>query len=127
MINPAKVLNFLDLAGTWDPTLILVMGAALAVTFAGYRLALARPRPIFASKFVLPTSTAINPHLIAGAAIFGVGWGLAGLCPGPAVAGLVYGRSQSAIFIGAMATGMIIARLVIRDHPAGKNLAAEEH
>lgn len=124
MINPAKVLNFLDVAGTWDPTLIIVMASALAVTFTGYRLTLAQPAPIFAHQFALPATTAIDFRLIAGAAIFGIGWGLSGLCPGPAVAGLVYGRPQSAIFIGAMAAGIIIARSVLRDHQAKEKLAA---
>jgi uncharacterized membrane protein YedE/YeeE len=124
MINPAKVLNFLDLAGAWDPTLILVMAAALAVTFAGYRLILAQPAPIFAPHFKLPGRTAIDPRLITGAAIFGMGWGLSGLCPGPAIAGLVYGRPESALFVIAMAAGIVVARIVLRDRSAEETLAA---
>lgn len=109
MINPAKVLNFLDIAGTWDPTLLLVMTAGLVVTFIGYRLVLARPEPFFSSRFHLPASNAIDARLMGGAALFGIGWGLAGLCPGPAIAGLVYARPQSIIFVFAMVAGMLIA------------------
>src|SRR5262245_65236339 len=84
LANPAKVLNFLDVAGTWDPSLAFVMGGAVATTWLGYRLVLARPKPVCDTRFHLPTSTAIDRRLLAGAAVFGVGWGLAGYCPGPA-------------------------------------------
>lgn len=107
MINPAKVLNFLDLAGSFDPTLLFVMGGALAVTFIGYRLVLSRSAPLFAGRFSLPTNRDIDWRLISGAAIFGIGWGLAGFCPGPAVAALVSFRLEPFLFVVAMAAGMI--------------------
>lgn len=110
MVNPAKVLNFMDIAGTWDPTLIFVMGAALAVTFVGYRLVLQRQQPLFASSYTLPKAKNIDGRLVAGAALFGFGWGLTGFCPGPAVASLVFGRAESFVFVIAMAAGMIGAK-----------------
>lgn len=118
MVNPAKVLNFMDLAGSWDPTLLLVMGAGLAVTFAGYRLVLARSAPLFASAFVLPKAAQIDGRLIAGAALFGLGWGLSGFCPGPAVAALVFGHWQTWLFVVAMAAGMLTVQALVR-RPAG--------
>jgi uncharacterized membrane protein YedE/YeeE len=112
MVNPVKVLNFMDIAGTWDPTLIFVMAAGLIVTFAGYRLVLARRQPLFAPSFSLPATSGIDARLIAGAGLFGLGWGLTGFCPGPAVASLVFGYWQSALFVAAMAAGMIAMRLI---------------
>ncbi|MDP1702357.1 MAG: YeeE/YedE family protein [Aestuariivirga sp.] len=109
MVNPMKVLNFLDISGAWDPTLILVMGAALLVTLIGYQIIFKRKVPLFASFFRLPTSQHIDAKLLGGAALFGVGWGLSGFCPGPAVASLVFGRTESITFVIAMAAGMILA------------------
>ena len=106
MVNPAKVLNFLDLAGTFDATLLFVLGGAAVTTFIGYRLALGRDRPLFAERFQLPASTDIDARLIAGAAIFGIGWGLAGFCPGPAIAAVVSLRPEPFIFLVAMAAGV---------------------
>lgn len=126
MVNPMKVLNFMDLSGQWDPTLILVMGAGLIVTFIGYRLTLARPRPLFAPAFNLPHSKALDSKLLGGGALFGLGWGLSGFCPGPAVASLVFGRSESFIFVIAMAAGMIAARLVAHRPPNPQELAEVE-
>lgn len=114
MVNPAKVLNFMDLAGTWDPTLAFVMGAGLVVTFAGYRLVLSRSAPLFAEAFVLPKVTSLDGQLLAGAALFGLGWGLSGFCPGPAVAALVFGHWQTWLFVAAMAAGMLATPMVIR-------------
>ena len=88
MANPAKVQNFLDLAGSFDPSLIFVMASALAVTFVGYRLVLRRERPVLAERFYLPSASIIDGRLILGAAMFGVGWGLSGFCPGPAIVSL---------------------------------------
>lgn len=110
MVNPAKVLNFMDIAGNWDPTLIFVMGAALAVTFVGYRLVLPRMQPLFAPSFTLPMAARPDGRLVTGAALFGFGWGLTGFCPGPAVASLIFGRSESFVFVIAMAAGMIGAK-----------------
>ncbi len=109
MVNPMKVQNFLDVLGAWDPTLIFVLGGALVVTAAGYAIVLQRPKPLFADRFYLPTSSAINPHLIGGAIIFGVGWGMSGFCPAPAIASLVFGYPESFVFVAAMALGMVLA------------------
>jgi uncharacterized membrane protein YedE/YeeE len=114
MSNPAKVLNFLDLAaipsGGWDPSLAFVMAGAIAVTFIGYRLVLRRPRPILGETFHLPTATGIDSRIVAGPAIFGLGWGLAGFCPGPALTALAIGGPAAAIFVVAMLLGMGGAR-----------------
>ena len=112
MIDPAKVTNFLDLAGTWDPTLAFVMAGAVAVAFAGYRVAFGLGKPVLAEAFQLPPRAAIDLRLAAGAAVFGAGWGLAGFCPGPALASLGLGAPGAWVFVAAMAAGMFLARLV---------------
>jgi uncharacterized protein len=116
MSNPAKVLNFLDFvairSGTWDASLAFVMAGAIAVTFVGFRLALKRFQPVFGDKFHLPTREDIDARVVAGPAIFGVGWGLAGFCPGPAVTALGFGTSSAVIFVVAMLAGMSLARFV---------------
>jgi uncharacterized protein len=112
MVNPMKVLSFLDLAGSWDPTLILVMGAGVVVAAIGYRLIFARGRPFFDDHFHLPALTAIDARLVGGAAIFGLGWGMTGFCPGPAMASLVLGHVESFAFVLAMALGSLAARLL---------------
>ena len=114
MVNPMKVVNFLDLFGTWDPTLIFVMGAGLVVTFAGYRLVLARQKPLFANAFSLPATAGIDARLIGGSVLFGAGWGLTGFCPGPAIASLVFGLWPSVLFVAAMAVGMLAAEILLR-------------
>jgi uncharacterized protein len=111
MIDPAKVLNFLDLFGTWDPSLAFVMAGAVVVAFFGYRLVLGRPAPVTGGKFHLPTVTGIDKRLVVGAAIFGVGWGLSGFCPGPAVTGLGLGAAGTLAFVPAMLIGMWAARV----------------
>jgi hypothetical protein len=116
----------MDLFGQWDPTLIFVMGAGLIVTFLGYRMTLTRARPLFAPAFNLPHSVALDGKLIGGAALFGLGWGLSGFCPGPAVASLVFGRAESFIFVIAMAAGMIVARLAMYRGPSKQELAEVE-
>ncbi|NMM44425.1 YeeE/YedE family protein [Rhodospirillaceae bacterium KN72] len=113
MMNPAKVVGFLDMLGNWDPSLAFVMGGALAVSFISYRLAAARSAPLFATAFQTPTQKQIDPRLIAGAVLFGLGWGIAGLCPGPAVAALVTGTTDILIFVGAMLGGMLVYRVVL--------------
>ena len=112
MTDPGKVLGFLDLFGTWDPTLIFVMGAGLAVTFIGYRLVLGRGRPLYADRFSLPETAGINSRLIGGSVLFGAGWGLTGFCPGPAIASLVFGLWPSVLFVAAMSAGMLAAHLI---------------
>ena len=99
MANPAKVLNFFDIAGAWDPSLAFVMGGAVVVTFIGYRLVLRRNTPLFATRFQLPTNKAIDPRLIGGSAVFGIGWGIAGFCPGGALPALGTGRWEVALFL----------------------------
>jgi len=110
MSDPAVVQGFLDIAGDWNPTLLFVMAGGVVVTFIGYRLVLPRGRPLWAPKFSLPAATAIDAPLLSGAAIFGIGWGLAGYCPGPAVLSLASGRTQVAIFVLSMLAGMIVVR-----------------
>jgi uncharacterized protein len=107
MVNPMKILNFLDITGQWDASLIFVMAAGLFVTLIGYQITFKRNAPLFASSFKLPTLIHIDPKLLMGAALFGLGWGLSGFCPGPAVASLVFGNGESYVFVGAMAIGMI--------------------
>jgi uncharacterized protein len=110
MVNPQKVLNFLDIAGNWDPSLIFVMAAGLAVALIGYRFIFKRSAPLFAASFHLPTSKDIDGKLVLGAACFGMGWGMSGLCPGPAIASIVFGRSETFLFVVAMAGGMVLAK-----------------
>jgi uncharacterized protein len=116
MSDPAKVLNFLDFAairtGSWDPSLAFVMAGAIAVTFAGYKLALKRTQPILGEKFYLPTRDDIDARVIAGPAIFGIGWGLSGFCPGPAITALGFGTKAAVIFVIAMVAGMWLARFI---------------
>lgn len=112
MSNPAKVLNFLDIAGTFDPSLAFVMAGAVIVAFLGFRLALSRPAPVLESRFHLPTRTDIDARLVFGPALFGIGWGLGGFCPGPAFSALGLGAPGTLIFVPAMLAGMWVARLV---------------
>ncbi len=112
MVNPAKILNFLDLFGQFDATLIFVMGAGLIVTTIGYQLTFKRGKPFFDSQFHLPTDTGIDARLVGGAALFGVGWGISGFCPGPAIASLVFGYQQSFIFVAAMIAGTMLVRFL---------------
>lgn len=111
MTNPAKILNFLDVAGTWDPSLAFVMGGAVVVTFVGYRLALPAGRPMFDSRFFMPTAREIDIRLVGGSAVFGIGWGLIGLCPGPALTIAGIAGPGIAIFLVAMTLGMIAVRV----------------
>lgn len=110
MTNPTKVIAFLDITGDWDPSLAFVMGAALIVTFIGYRFVLNRKTPFFEDDFRLPTRQDIDMRLLSGAGIFGVGWGLAGLCPGPALASTSFGGASVAVFIVCMLAPMVILR-----------------
>ncbi len=123
MINPAKVLNFFDVAGTWDPSLIFVMGGALVTTFIGYRLVLRRDKPVIEEKFQLPTASAIDARLVGGSAVFGIGWGIAGFCPGAAIPALGSGKIEVAGFVVALLAGLWVAR-AIRDRQTGKGALA---
>ncbi|HEU4378525.1 MAG TPA: DUF6691 family protein [Hyphomicrobiaceae bacterium] len=117
LANPAKVLNFLDVAGTWDPSLAFVMAAAVAITWLGYRLVLAQPKPAYDTTFHLPAPTAIDRRLVAGAAMFGVGWGLAGYCPGPAITALALFNPSTLVFVAAMLLGMWLGPMVAAKVP----------
>jgi uncharacterized protein len=107
MTDPGKVIGFLDLAGRWDPSLAFVMGTALCVTLPVFQLVVRRrSQPLLDVRFHLPTKTDLDPQLIGGAVLFGIGWGIAGLCPGPAIASLVSGTPELVAFVAAMMAGM---------------------
>ena len=108
MANPAKVLGFLDLAGHWDPSLALVMAGAILVGLVAFRLASQRQRSLLAEPMRLPTSRAIDRRLVLGGIGFGVGWGLAGFCPGPALVALGAGEMKAVVFVAAMLAGMAL-------------------
>lgn len=113
MANPAKIINFFDFAGTWDPSLAFVMGSALIITFVGYRIVLRRSRPMLADKFQIPTNRIIDARLIGGSAIFGIGWGLSGFCPGGALPALGAGALEVYGFVAAMIVGIFVARAIL--------------
>ncbi|TFI59869.1 YeeE/YedE family protein [Sphingomonas parva] len=112
MVNPQKVLNFLDFAGTWDPSLAFVLGGATITAAIGFRLAGRRAAPLFADRFQLPTAKDIDTPLVGGAVLFGIGWGLVGLCPGPAIASLAIAPGSVAVFVLALIAGMLLHRLL---------------
>ena len=118
MVDPRNVLAFLDLAGAWEPNLMLVLGGAVGVYALGARQVLAWPRPWDGLCFQLPTRRKLDPRLLIGAAMFGVGWGLTGLCPGPALVGFVGGSADIWIFVAAMLVGMAGFSLFNRVAPA---------
>jgi uncharacterized membrane protein YedE/YeeE len=111
MVNPERVIGFFDLAGSWDPTLAFVMGGALTATFVGYRLVLKRPAPLLDTQFHLPTASAIDARLISGAILFGIGWGIGGICPGPGITSLASGRIEPLVFVAALAAGTLGAKV----------------
>ena len=114
MSNPAKVLAFLDLSGEWDPSLLLVMLSGLAVTALGYRWAGQMSAPLFAGRFQIPTRRDIDWRLVFGAVIFGLGWGLAGLCPGPALTAVSLGGTGIIVFLVTMVLGSVMATFLSR-------------
>ena len=121
MVDPLKVLNFLDVAairsGGWDPTLLFVFAGALPVMFAAYRVQRRLAKPAFGESFQIPTHRDIDTSLVVGSALFGIGWGLIGICPGPAIAALALARSELpmlALFIAAMLAGMALAQVARR-------------
>jgi uncharacterized membrane protein YedE/YeeE len=125
MANPAKVQNFLDLAGTFDPSLILVMFGAVVVTLIGYRFVLRRPRPLLAERFLVPTLKDFDGRLVIGAGLFGIGWGLSGFCPGPAITSLPLLAKGTFIFVPAMLVGIGLARILTQATlPAGRVIPA---
>ncbi|GAB6195343.1 DUF6691 family protein [Lysobacter xanthus] len=110
MADPRRVMAFLDVFGAFDPRLLAVLGGAVATTALLFPRILRRPRPVFAPRFALPSTARIDRRLLLGAALFGIGWGLAGYCPGPALAGLAVGNRDAWIFVAAMAAGMLLHR-----------------
>lgn len=111
MTNPARVRGFLDIFGAWDPTLAFVMGGAVIVMAIAWRFVPRMAAPLLDERFHLPTRSDLTPRLIGGAALFGIGWGVAGLCPGPGIAALVIEPASAAIFVAAMFAGMALVRL----------------
>ena len=111
MTDPARVRGFLDLAGAWDPTLAFVMGGAVLVMALAWALQRRMLRPVFAEDFALPATRDITARLIGGSALFGIGWGIAGLCPGPGFAALAIAPGSAASFVAAMLAGMALVRL----------------
>ncbi|MES2148447.1 MAG: DUF6691 family protein [Pseudomonadota bacterium] len=114
MANPAKVLGFLDLAGAWDPSLMLVMGGAIAVGALAFLAAGKRQRSLLGAEMRLPDTTRIDRPLLVGGALFGIGWGIAGICPGPALLALAMGLPQAGVFVAAMLAGMLLFALFER-------------
>jgi uncharacterized membrane protein YedE/YeeE len=112
MTDPARVRGFLDLFGAWDPTLAFVMGGAVLVMALAWLLQKRMQRPVFATSFALPDRSDITAKLVGGSALFGIGWGIAGLCPGPGFAALAIEPLSAAIFVAAMLAGMMLVRLV---------------
>jgi uncharacterized protein len=124
MVQPTKVLGFLDIFGAWDPSLAVVMAAALAVSVPGFRLANGRSRPLLADQSFWPTRNQIDRPLIMGAALFGIGWGLVGLCPGPALESLATLSPGILVFVAAMAGGMTLHDFWQKPQPKLRNEAA---
>lgn len=131
MVDPAKVIGFLDLFGAWDPSLAFVMGGAIAIHFVLFRVVTKRASPLFDARFQLPTRRDLDAKLIGGAAIFGVGWGLGGFCPGPGLTSLGAGSLAALVFVATMTLGMIVqhrtsamkpflARSITPDVPMGE-------
>jgi len=112
MANPAKVLNFFDVAGTWDPSLIFVMGGALITTFIGFKLVFGRSAPIMEDSFQVPANRTIDLKLVGGSAVFGIGWGIAGFCPGGALPALGTGRWEVIVFVLALLAGIFLAKFI---------------
>jgi uncharacterized membrane protein YedE/YeeE len=135
MINPAKVLAFLDITGRWDPSLILVMAGAVSIGFFAFRSAKRRGQTLFASPIHLPATNMIDSRLILGSLMFGIGWGIAGICPGPGLVLAASGHAGAIIFVAAMLLGMAIFDLLEKrrmnhlkpEHQSGKNKTHSSH
>lgn len=112
MVNPARVQAFFDVAGAWDPTLMLVMGAALLPSAVAYVIRRWMTQPLLGERFLIPEGRSLDRPLLVGAVLFGIGWGLVGFCPGPAIAGLVLGAWQPWLFVVAMLAGMLLHRFL---------------
>lgn len=116
MTDPARVLGFLDLFGVWDPTLMFVLGGAVITNVIGYRLTMRRKHPLFAGSYQLPTRRDLDARLVGGAALFGIGWGLSGYCPGPAIASISGLSLPLAAMLMAMAAGWLLAQRVMKEN-----------
>lgn len=114
MANPSKVINFFDVAGRWDPSLAFVMGGAVIVTFIGYRMVLRREQPVFEPGFDLPANRKLDARLLTGSAIFGIGWGIVGFCPGGALPALGTFDARVIVFVVALVAGMLATRVIMR-------------
>ena len=125
MVNPARVLGFLDIAGTWDPTLAFVMGAAVVASAIGYAFSTRLRAPLFGKSFFIPENRRLDSQLIGGAALFGIGWGLVGFCPGPAIAGLIYGMWQPWLFVAAMVAGMAVQGVISTQRTGARTAKAD--
>jgi len=126
MVEPAKVIGFLDVAGRWDPSLLFVMAGAVGVMFVAYRLIARRQKPLLEAQFALPSKTEIDRSLLVGAAIFGVGWGLAGYCPGPGIAALGLGTWEAPVFVASLAAGALAHRWLFERTAPDTGAAAPE-
>jgi uncharacterized membrane protein YedE/YeeE len=123
MADPAKVLNFFDITGTFDPSLIFVMISAMLTAMIGYRFVLARQKPLYDEAFHLPPSKVVDAPLVLGAVTFGIGWGISGFCPGGAIPALGLGYAEPLIFVASMEVGMV-ATYYLRQYQARQRLAA---
>ncbi|WP_062234962.1 YeeE/YedE family protein [Aureimonas sp. N4] len=124
MVVPEKVLGFLDVFGAWDPSLAFVMGGAILVTAPAFALARRMGRPLAAPRFEIPTRRDIDARLLSGAAIFGLGWGLVGLCPGPALAAIGLALKPALVFVAAMVVGMLLFRLTLDRNDATSSVVS---
>jgi len=111
MTNPENIIGFLDVAGAWNPSLLFVMVGALVVTFIGYRLTFRQAKPVWGAKFIVPEGKDLDARLLSGSAMFGVGWGLSGYCPGPSFSALSLNHNGVFVFVGAMLVGMLLVNL----------------
>ena len=123
MASPAKVLNFFDFAGHWDPSLAFVMGGALLTAFFGYRLVFTRTSPILEAKFHLPSKAGVDLRLVGGSVLFGIGWGIAGFCPGGALPAIGTGRIEVFVFIAGLLAGILAARYILHSRYLRKESA----
>ncbi len=114
MSNPAKVINFFDVAGIWDPSLMFVIGGALIITFIGYRFVLKRKTPIFEPEFLLPRNRKIDSKLVIGSGVFGIGWGISGFCPGGSIPAIGNGSIEILQFTAALIVGILATRFVMK-------------
>ena len=124
MANPAKVLGFLDLTGAWDPSLALVMAGAIAVSFFAFLFARNRTRSLIGADMKLPGARQIDRRLVVGSTLFGIGWGVAGFCPGPGLVALGMGEVKALVFVAAMLVGMVVFELCEKRRSTGLGAAA---